>query len=119
MTESAGAHHSDHPMHGNIGDEAAKLAEAVQDWLARRTGRTSSDVWAAATSTDGLFDSPECRVCPICRGMKVFTSLRPEVFEHLADAAASFSAAVRAMADEAVGVRPDDAVDAEEPSGEA
>jgi hypothetical protein len=91
-----GTHTSDHHPHGSIGEEAVKLAEAVQDWLGERTGHGPSDVWAAATAP-GAFESPECRVCPLCRAMHFVTSMQPDVFAHLADAATSLAAAARAM----------------------
>jgi hypothetical protein len=86
----------DHHPHGSIGEEAVKLAEAVQDWLGERTGHGPSDVWAAATAP-GAFESPECRVCPLCRAMHFVSSMQPDVFAHLADAATSLAAAARAM----------------------
>jgi hypothetical protein len=100
MTE--GAPNSDHHPHGSMGEEAVKLAEAVQDWLGERTGRGTSDVWAAATAP-GAFESPECRICPICRGMRLVTSMSPDVLAHLADAATSLAAAVRAMGEPVAG----------------
>lgn len=97
MTQGTGpfAAHQ-HEAHGSIGEEAAKLAEAVQQWLGERTSGNVGDVWAAATAT-GAFESPECTVCPVCRAMRFVTSVQPEVLGHLADAATSFAAAVRAM----------------------
>ena len=91
-----GAQTPDHHPHGSIGEEAVKLAEAVQDWLGERTGHGPSDAWAAATAP-GAFESPECRVCPICRAMHFITTMQPEVFAHLAAAATSLAAAARAM----------------------
>ena len=109
---------NDH-SHGTVGEEAAKLAEAVQEWLGewrasstgpgglgglaglgglgglgRRVGR-DDDVWAAATAPEP--DGAECRVCPICQGLRVLRGTRPEVFEHLSDAAASMAAALREL----------------------
>ncbi|MDQ1603809.1 MAG: hypothetical protein QOE01_1654 [Actinomycetota bacterium] len=99
--------------HGSLGEEAARLAEAVQEWLRASTAggglggafagasRASAarDVWAAATqpSTDGA----ECSVCPVCALLRLVRHARPEVFEHLSDAAASFTAALRDLAGEA------------------
>ena len=116
-----GAQNSDHP-HGSIGEEAVKLAEAVQAWLGERTGRGPADAWAAATAP-GAFESAECRVCPICRAMHFVTTMQPDVFAHLADAATSLAAAVRAMGEvegrgehRTPGAAPGVA---DEPSGEA
>jgi Family of unknown function (DUF5304) len=93
-----GAHTPDQHPHGSIGEEAVKLAEAVQGWLGQRTVHGFADPWAAATAP-GAFESPECRVCPICRAMHFITTMQPDVFTHLADAATSLAAAARAMGD--------------------
>ena len=100
--------------HGSVGDEAAKLAEAVQDWLgewrgvvrlrrprppgggaARRLGPRST---AALATT-----APSAGSCPICQGLRLLRGVRPEVFEHLSDAATSLAAALRALAADAGG----------------
>jgi Family of unknown function (DUF5304) len=98
MTDGAQAP-DPHP-HGSIGEEAVKLAEAVQGWLGQRTGqrtgRAPTDAWAAATAPEA-FESPECKVCPICRAMHLVSTMQPDVFTHLADAATSLAAAARAM----------------------
>jgi len=97
---------SDHPPHGTLGQEAAKLLEATQQWLGARSGRVPdgpwTDAWTAATTnattavtTDGA--APDCRSCPICRMRRILSELNPEVFAHLADAAASMNAAMKAM----------------------
>ncbi len=80
---------------GSIAEEARKLAEAVQDWLGSRTGRGPADVWAAATAPES-FESPECRVCPLCRAMQAVSS-RPDLLADLSEAAANFAAVVRDM----------------------
>jgi hypothetical protein len=119
-----GTQNSDHHPHGSIGEEAVKLAEAVQDWLGERTGHATSDVWATATAP-GAFESPECRVCPLCRAMHFVSSLSPDVFAHLAEAATSLAAAARAMGeaegrrDQGPATQADEAKAAgNEPSGE-
>jgi hypothetical protein len=115
---------NDHP-HGSISEEAVKLAEAVQGWLGERTSRGPADAWAAATAP-GAFESPECRVCPICRAMHFVTTMQPDVFVHLADAVTSLAAAVRAMGEAegrgspaSTGGQSTAAGFADEPSGEA
>ena len=95
MTDSARTY--DHLPHGTLAEEAAKLAEVAQQWLGERSAGGLGglgDVWADATD-DGA--PAECRTCPICRAKRMLAGLNPEVFEHLADAATSLSAAVRAM----------------------
>lgn len=68
---------------GPVGEEAARLLEALQGWMA--TG-------AAAA---GLGASEECRLCPVCQLIRVLQTTRPEVAEHLGDAAVSLTAALR------------------------
>jgi hypothetical protein len=99
MADSAHSYDDKSP-HGSIGEEAAKLTEAVQDWLGERTGRAPRDVWAMATGESEEFHSPECRVCPLCRAMRFFMTMNPQVLEHLTDAAASLSAAMRVMGED-------------------
>lgn len=95
MTENA---HS----HGTLGEEAQKLAEAVQDWMNGAGAR-----WADADRSSG--PAPECRVCPVCQLLRLLGGANPEVFAHLADAAASLSAAFRELLGDAAGRTPPDA----------
>ena len=80
---------------GSLGEEAARLAAAVQDWL-----RTVPGGEPHASGPDGEPGSetpPECQVCPACQLLRLVRGTRPEVYGHLADAAASLSAALREM----------------------
>jgi len=97
MTEHARSY--DHLSHGSLAEEAAKFAEAAQQWLGDRSARGRGDlddVWADATR-EGDDLPPECRTCPVCRAKRLLAGVNPEVYEHLAAAATSLSAAVRAM----------------------
>jgi hypothetical protein len=78
-----------------LGEEAARLAAAVQDWL-----RATPGAEPHATRPDGEPGSetpPECQVCPACQLLRLVRGTRPEVYGHLADAAASLTAALREM----------------------
>ena len=80
---------------GSLGEEAARLAAAVQDWL-----RTVPGAEPHPSGPDGELGSetpPECQVCPACQLLRLVRGTRPEVYGHLADAAASLSAALREM----------------------
>lgn len=81
-----------HP-HGSLHEEAGKLAELLEAWLAG--ARQSAGEWAAEATVDEGLHSPECRVCPICRLLAMLRGVRPETYEHLLDAAASLLAALR------------------------
>ena len=87
--------------HGSLHEEAGKLAEVLEAWLA--SAREGAGGWlAGATDGPGAADgatSPECRLCPICRLLAVLRGARPETYEHLLDAAASVVAALRVSVD--------------------
>jgi hypothetical protein len=74
-----------------LGEEAARLAAAVQDWLQAVPGSQPHD------AEPGSETPAECLVCPACQLLRLVRGTRPEVYGHLADAAASLSAALREM----------------------
>jgi len=80
---------------GSLGEEAARLAAAVQDWL--RTVPGAAPHASAPDGGPGGETPPECQVCPACELLRLVRGTRPEVYGHLADAAASLSAAFREM----------------------
>lgn len=69
-------------------DEATRLMEAVQEWLAGATG-------GLPIATDGV----ECRVCPLCQLLSLLRGSRPELLEHLGDAGSALLAAMRSVID--------------------
>ena len=69
---------------GSAAEEAAKLAAALQDFARRTTGEH------IATG------SAECRLCPLCQLISLVRDTNPAVVEHLATAAESLIAALRA-----------------------
>ena len=76
---------------GTLGEEARRLTEALADWL---------DAGGAAKASSLVGGSAECRVCPFCLSVRALRGTSPEVFDYLADAAASLSAALRELAGE-------------------
>jgi hypothetical protein len=80
------------PQPGPLGEEAARLVDAMSQWLGTQWARTGADLPLATGSA-------ECRVCPVCQLLSVVRQTRPEVFGHLADATSSFLAAVRTAVD--------------------
>ena len=68
---------------GPLGDEAARLVEAVQDWAAR-----------ALPADDGC----TCTWCPVCRGVAVLRGERPEVTERLTEFVSAAASALTALA---------------------
>jgi hypothetical protein len=83
------------PPHGSMAEEAAKLVDVAQLWLASRSTATDDDAWAQATAEDHT--PAECRGCPICRVRRALADVNPEVYEHVAEAVASLGAAIRAL----------------------
>lgn len=104
---------------GTVGEEAAKLFEALGAWArGAAAGRGAPDGerpgaggWSPADLeamlrqlTDhvnaGVSDgSPACRLCPVCQLIAVLRQTRPETFAHLLDASAALTAALRSVVD--------------------
>ena len=82
---------------GSFAEESARLLAALQEWAAK--GRTTARGLADGleSSAEGMGHSPECAVCPICQAVRLLRNTRPEVAEHLSDAATSFLSALAAM----------------------
>jgi hypothetical protein len=79
------------PGLGSAAEEASRLFEAVQDWARRSAPGAGFSVGEHIAT-----GSAECQLCPICQLIGLVRATRPEVADHLADAAASLLAAVRA-----------------------
>jgi hypothetical protein len=96
------------PPVGSVGEEAAKLFEALQDW--------ASENGASAAVPGGLQDQwrlvnehiatggKDCTYCPVCQVIAKVRETSPEVRTHLAVAASSLLQAA-AMLVEARGAR--------------
>ena len=80
---------------GSAADEARRLFEAVQQWAHRTSGGAGEHLggWSIATG------SPQCQLCPVCQLIGAVRGTHPEVVAHLADAAGSLLAALRAGMD--------------------
>jgi hypothetical protein len=90
---------------GSVGEEAAKLLAALQDW-ARQSGQehaaqASSAAGGVAASLRGVNEhvghGPDCRYCPVCQAINLVRETSPEVRQHLALAASSLLQAVQGM----------------------
>jgi hypothetical protein len=82
---------------GSVADEAARLAEALQEWATTHAGVPAAGLLGAL---DGhvATGSAECRLCPLCRLIALARDAGPEVYDHLSDAMVAALRAVRAMA---------------------
>lgn len=73
---------------GSVGEEAARLLEAFQEWVRGHPGPVA----------DGATGEPvTCRLCPFCRLLSLARGAQPETFEHLIAAADSLAAAARSV----------------------
>ena len=70
-----------HEPLGTVGEEAAKLFEALQDWARESAG---GEEHAHTREQAG-----DCAWCPVCRGAQLVRQTSPEVKAHLTVAASS------------------------------
>lgn len=85
------------PGGGSFAEESARLLAALQEWAAKGRAAASTLAEGLEGAAEGVGHSPECSVCPICQGIRVLRGARPEVVEHLSDAAMSFLSALSAL----------------------
>ena len=86
MTESARE-----PV-GDLGEEAARLFAAAQQWWRDSHGEPAPGAHTGHEPQAG----PECAICPLCQLLSRVRSARPEVFEHLSGAVTALMRAVSA-----------------------
>ena len=78
------------PEPGPLGEEAARLVQAVRDWAARTFPDTDRHL---ATGAE------ECRYCPLCQAIAALRGERPEVTERLAGVVTAAAGALAAVAE--------------------
>lgn len=106
---------------GSVGEEAAKLMGALQDW-AREQGQDAARSATGAATAFGqavhavdrhvATGSADCRYCPVCQVVHVVRQTSPEVRQNLAIAASSLmNAAAGLLATQARERRADGGVE--------
>lgn len=75
---------------GTVAEEAMRLLEALQ----QAAGRWHRGTVETGQQEPGAEPPTTCRVCPFCQLLAAVQHVRPETLQHLADAAASFTAAL-------------------------
>jgi hypothetical protein len=106
---------------GTVAEETARLAEALGGWTGWPVQGSAPGAdqsrYAARPGEDGPAEEAErcgqcrdgagpasfdsCALCPICHGISLLRSLRPDLVERLADVATAAAAALRDLAAEA------------------
>lgn len=81
---------------GAAADEAARLVDALGQWLAARSGRAADGGGLSAHLATG---SPECRVCPLCQVISLLRNGSPELARHLDEGVESLLALARVALD--------------------
>jgi hypothetical protein len=91
---------------GSLGEEAAKLLHALQDWAKEGGADAAATAATAATGAASAWDQvnqhvatggEDCRYCPVCQVISAVRQTSPEVREHLAHAAASLAQAAAGL----------------------
>jgi hypothetical protein len=80
---------------GSAGQEAARLLDALGQWLGSRVGGADASGWGEHIATG----APECRLCPVCRLIALARETSPELAGHMDDALRSLGSALRLISD--------------------
>ncbi len=105
----------DDPTVGSVGEEAAKLFAALQDWAkdsgTEYAGASASAAAGAASAFQQVSEhiatgGEDCRYCPLCQVISAVRGTSPEVRAHLGSAASSLLQAASGLLATVV---PDDA----------
>jgi ferric-dicitrate binding protein FerR (iron transport regulator) len=91
---------------GSVGEEAAKLLHALQDWAKDGGADAAATAATAASGAASAWEQvnehlatggDDCRYCPVCQVISAVRQTSPEVREHLAHAAASLAQAAAGL----------------------
>ena len=100
--------HGQHGQHvGSVGEEAAKLFDALQDWVKEggATGGGTTDLGAGlgeqlrSVNEHVASGGQDCTFCPVCQMISKVREASPEVRTHLAVATSSLLQAAATLLD--------------------
>ena len=110
---------------GSVAEETARLVEALGGWAeglrAQHDDAAPRDSEPSARADTGAQQNARCehcgtssragealacRLCPVCQGIALLRTVRPETVERLADVAAALSGALRDIAADRFGQPP-------------
>jgi hypothetical protein len=92
-----------------VAEEAARLLDALSDWGAAARSDAAADTETAAHdpgvsrcptcgAENGAGQAVVCQLCPVCQGLGLLRSVRPETVDRLADLAGAVAATLRDLA---------------------
>lgn len=84
---------------GAAAEEAARLVDALGQWLAARSARTGGPVDVGGLKDHIATGSAECRICPLCQLISLARNSSPELARHLDEALESLLALARVALD--------------------
>lgn len=84
---------------GGAAEEAARLVDALGQWLAARSARAGGPVDLGGLNGHLATGSAECRICPLCRLISLARNSSPELAGHLDQAMESLLALARVALD--------------------
>ena len=106
------------PPVGSVAEEAARLLDAVQGWAGSHgyaggpepedrspddgppndTADGAAHRCPTCGAQDGAGQAVVCQLCPVCQGIRLLRSVRPETVDRLADLAGALAATLREVA---------------------
>jgi hypothetical protein len=90
---------SDRESLGNAAAEAARLLDAVGEWLAARAAGGEADRAGAAWADHIATGAAECQICPLCRLIVAARAAGPELADRLDDLVRALAGVLRAAGD--------------------
>lgn len=96
---------------GSVAEEAARLIESLTGWTgsshaAGTPGAPGGDTTPGCicgggtrTGWSAVGESASCRVCPLCQGISLLRSVRPETIERFADLVGTVATTLHDLAD--------------------
>lgn len=84
---------------GGAAEEAARLVDALGQWLAARSARSGGPVDLGSCGGQIATGSAQCRICPLCQLISLARTSSPELSRHLDDALQSLLALARVALD--------------------
>ena len=84
---------------GSAAEEAARLVDAIGQWLAARSARTGGPIDLGYVDTHLATGGAECTLCPLCQVISLVRQSSPELTHRLDEAVEALLALARTALD--------------------